>query len=57
MLEGARLDGVEGVDVGKARRLAHLLASAADVEEAGGTVEEVLWALWSGTSGDSGCGR
>ncbi len=49
VLEGARLDGVEGVGVGKARRLAHLLASAAEVEEAGGTVEEVLWALWSGT--------
>ncbi len=49
VLDGARLDGVDGVGVGKARRLARLFASAAEVEESGGTVEEVLWALWSGT--------
>ena len=49
VLDGARLNGVDGVGVGKARRLARLLASAAEVEESGGTVEEVLWALWSGT--------
>lgn len=49
ILDGTRLDEVEGVGVAKARRLARLLASAAEVEDGGGTVEEVLWALWAGT--------
>lgn len=49
VLDATHLDGVNGVGVDKARRLARLLASAAAVEDLGGTVEDVLWALWSGT--------
>ncbi|MGL5808507.1 MAG: ATP-dependent helicase, partial [Nocardioides sp.] len=50
LLEPERL---AGIDLSGARRigaLGHLLASACERMEAGGTVADVLWELWSGTS-------
>ncbi len=43
------LDGDRGDHVGRARRLGRLLVSARERLADGGTVEEVLWALWDGT--------
>jgi superfamily I DNA/RNA helicase/RecB family exonuclease len=49
VLDPALLDDVPGTYGASARRLADLLARARDLLEAGGTAEEVLWVLWSGT--------
>lgn len=44
------LDGVEGPEAHRARALTDLLDRARTTMVEGGTAEEVLWALWSGTS-------
>ena len=49
VLDPALLDGVGGSHGAAARRLADLLARANTVLDGGGTAEEVLWVLWSGT--------
>ena len=49
MLDPTLLDGVRGSRGAAARRLADLLARASTVLDGGGTAEEVLWVLWSGT--------
>ncbi len=49
VLDPRRLETLEGVGVDKALRLARLLARAGEVDDRRETVEDVLWALWSGT--------
>jgi superfamily I DNA/RNA helicase/RecB family exonuclease len=43
------LDGVDGEPARRARGLAALLAQGRRLLEDGGTAEEVLWGIWSGT--------
>jgi len=49
VLDPPLLDGVGGSHGAAARRLADLLVRANTVLDGGGTTEEVLWVLWSGT--------
>jgi superfamily I DNA/RNA helicase/RecB family exonuclease len=49
LLDPASLEGVSAAASHKVRALAELLASARTRLDAGATVEEVLWELWSGT--------
>ncbi len=49
LLDPASLAGVEAAASQKVQALAELLASGRARLDAGGTVEEVLWELWSGT--------
>ena len=49
VLDPPLLDGVGGSHGAAARRLADLLVRANTVLDGGGTAEEVLWVLWSGT--------
>ncbi|MDF9716606.1 ATP-dependent helicase [Nocardioides sp. ChNu-153] len=53
VLEPGRLDDADAAGVAgvaKARALGDLLRAARAVVDGGGTAEEALWALWSGTS-------
>jgi superfamily I DNA/RNA helicase/RecB family exonuclease len=49
LLDPSALDGLPGRPVTRARALADLLRTARERLDAGGTAEEVLWVLWSGT--------
>lgn len=49
VVDAAFLDGLEGPEVDRARALARLLAGCRAELDAGGSAEEVLWHLWSGT--------
>ncbi|GAA5156481.1 ATP-dependent DNA helicase [Nocardioides marinquilinus] len=49
LVEPGFLDGLEGPEVGKARALATLLATARAELDDGASAEAVLWHLWSGT--------
>lgn len=49
VLDKGFLDGVEGPEADRARRLNRLLTDAGAAAEAGRTAEEVLWMLWAGT--------
>jgi superfamily I DNA/RNA helicase/RecB family exonuclease len=49
LLDPASLAGVRAAASRKVQALAELLSSARSRLDAGGTVEEVLWELWSGT--------
>jgi RecB family exonuclease len=49
LLRPALLDGVHDRGAVKARALGRLLAQARATLDGGGTAEEVLWLLWSGT--------
>ncbi|THI95621.1 ATP-dependent helicase, partial [Nocardioides sp.] len=44
------LDGLEGLEVERARALAGLLAEARAAMDAGAGAEDLLWTLWTGTS-------
>jgi superfamily I DNA/RNA helicase len=50
LLDTLEVEGPSADAVGAARAVAHLLADAAALVRAGGSAEEVLWALWDGTS-------
>ena len=50
LLDATQLRGLTGRPAATARRLAELLARAADLVRRGATAEAVLWELWSGTS-------
>jgi superfamily I DNA/RNA helicase/RecB family exonuclease len=50
LLDPGSLAGVSSAASRKVRALADLLASARAKLDSGGTVEEVLWELWSGTA-------
>ncbi|GAB3999653.1 ATP-dependent helicase [Nocardioides marmoraquaticus] len=50
LLRPGFLDGVPGEAASRARAAHRLLVSARAVLDDGGTAEEVLWSLWSGTS-------
>ncbi len=50
VLRPGALDGVELPAAAKVRRLGLLLRAAREVTVEGGTVEQALWELWSGTS-------
>ena len=49
VLDPAHLAGLEGPEVTRAQALANLLGQARNLLDAGGSAEEVLWSLWSGT--------
>jgi len=49
VLEAGFLDGVDGEPARRARSLAGLLAEGRRLLGEGGTAEQVLWVLWSGT--------
>lgn len=50
VVDAAHLDGLDGPEVERARALAQLLARARAAVDEGGSAEELLWTLWSGTS-------
>jgi len=49
-LDPNRLHGVEGPEAERARALAGLLADGRTLLDGGGSAEELLWHLWSGTT-------
>jgi superfamily I DNA/RNA helicase/RecB family exonuclease len=49
LVDPSVLDGAEGSAAARAVRLGRLLRNAQGLVEDGATVEEVLWAIWSGT--------
>ncbi|MGH3412506.1 MAG: ATP-dependent helicase [Marmoricola sp.] len=57
LADPATLDGVPGDAAERVRRLAGLLSGAGELLDAGGSVEEVLWQLWSGTAWPTRLGR
>lgn len=50
VVDAAHLDGLDGPEVERAGALAQLLARARAAVDEGGSAEELLWTLWSGTS-------
>ena len=50
VLDVGTLDGLTGAEVQRARAVGDLVRSVRDQMEAGATAEELLWALWDGTS-------
>jgi len=50
VVDGALLVSVSGPEADKARAVVRLLHEARGLVDGGATAEEVLWALWSGTS-------
>ncbi|MEO5854083.1 MAG: ATP-dependent DNA helicase [Nocardioides sp.] len=49
VVEAGFLDGLEGQEVGRARRLHGLLAAAGEALAGDSSAEFVLWSLWAGT--------
>ena len=49
VLDAGFLDDIEGEAAERSRRLTRILAEARESLATGGTTEEVLWVLWSGT--------